>query len=533
MKKGLPFIPVFFIVFSGYFALDVYAQGLRVEGQAAPNTPNAGAAAQYPVLQMDNTVKELAENINGRLVAEKAEKIVMGQFTYRGSASRLGSYWVNHLSGELANMPNKTYILLSGGPAGADWTISGEIVEVAGIIRVYTRLIRLRDRAVEASFQSDFERGTALNTMLSGSAGGDGNDIDEWEPDSWDNPVPYEISIDENTPVMSRSIHPAGDEDFFLLVPDRDGRLVMETTGRTDTYMEFYEAESRTLLAEDDDSGSGSNARIRYTVQAGHRYIAKVRGYSGTTTGNYDFRAFMPIPREGSCSWENPISCEIGVDDRVPVISRTLDRDDEDYFLLVPADDGRLIMETTGRVDTYMEFYDADSRALLVEDDDGGSGYNARIRYNVQKGKRYIARVRGFDGNDTGDYGFRAYLQTQAQLVTDEYEPDDDPSSASQIEIGTPQQHTFHHADDVDWVKFQITRPGRYTIRVRGVNSNQLDTYIELFDANLHSIAEDDDGGENLDSRLSLHLENGLYYLKIWCLDEEPDQPYTVIIEAN
>jgi hypothetical protein len=188
-------------------------------------------------------------------------------------------------------------------------------------------------------------------------------------------------------------------------------------------------------------------------------------------------------------------------------------------------------METTGGVDTFMEFYNAETRQKLAEDDDSGRGNNARIRYSVQAGKRYIAKVRGYD-NDTGQYGFRAWLQVQVRLTPDEYEPDNDSASAKQIEIGTSQQHTFHTPNDVDWVKFQITQPGRYTIRARGVNSNRLDTYIELFDSNLNPIGEDDDGGESLDSRLYLHLESGLYYLKAECLDESPNQPYTISIEA-
>jgi hypothetical protein len=65
------------------------------------------------------------------------------------------------------------------------------------------------------------------------------------------------------------------------------------------------------------------------------------------------------------------------------------------------------------------------------------------------------------------------------------------------------------------------------------VTSNRLDTYIELFDSNQNSIDEDDDGGEAVDSLLVLHLENGLYYLKVECLDERPNQPYTISIEAE
>jgi hypothetical protein len=140
--------------------------------------------------------------------------------------------------------------------------------------------------------------------------------------------------------------------------------------------------------------------------------------------------------------------------------------------------------------------------------------------------------VRGYSGRTSGSYGFRAYFYGEA-LSPDQYEPNDDSSTANSIEIGTPQQHTFYHGDDIDWVKFQITQSGRYTIRARGVRSDSLDTYIELFDANLNSIAENDDGGNNYDSRLSRQLQSGLYYLKVRCLDDNPDQAYTISIETE
>jgi hypothetical protein len=519
MKKYLFAIPVLILA-----ATFIHAQGAGESQESGDGSP---------VSQLDTAVRIVAGNLNRKLIEAKAGKIAVGQFAYNGSVVPLGTYWVNQLTGELANIPNKPYIILSGGPTGADWTISGEIIEAAGVIRIYTRLIRAENRAIEGGYQSDFERSENIIAMLSSgtSQGGRSSSVvpDSLEPDSFDNPVPYEIGADENAQLVNRTLH-NGDEDFFLLIPENDGQLIMETTGGTDTYMEFYNAETREKLAQNDDGGSGSNARIRQSVQAGKRYIAKIRGYDGET-GAYGFKAYLSI-RSSSSSFDNPLSYEIGVDDSVPVMNRTLDSDDEDFFLLLPEKDGQLIMETTGRVDTFMEFYNAETRQKLADDDDSGSSNNARIRYRVEAGKRYIAKVRGYDG-DTGEYGFRAYIQVQVQLAPDEYEPDNDSTSAKQIEIGIPQQHTFHNSNDVDWVKFQITRPGRYTIRARGVNSNRLDTYIELFDSNLNPIDEDDDGGEGVDSRLSLHLESGLYYLKAECLDESPNQPYTLSITAE
>jgi len=520
MKKYFFAIPILFLAMTF-----VRAQGAGESGESA-----AAAAAS----QMDTAVRMLAGNLNSKLIAGKAGKIAIGQFAYRGNIVPLGTYWINQLTEELANIPNKSYIVLSAGTAGADWTISGEIIDTPeGAVRFYTRLIRAEDRAVDASFHFDVARNEQIVALLaSGSSqGGRSSSVapDALEPDSFENPVPYEIGADANAQLVNRTLH-GGDEDFFLLLPANDGSLTMETTGSTDTYMEFYNAETREKLAQNDDGGSGSNARIRYSVEAGKRYISKIRGYDGAT-GAYGFRAYMTI-RTSSSGFQNPLAYEIGSDESVPVMNRTLDREDEDYFLLVPANDGQLIMETTGSMDTFMEFYNAETREKLAEDDDSGRGENARIRYNVQAGKRYIAKVRGYDGS-TGSYGFRAYIYVPVRLAPDEYEPDNDSASAKQIEIGTSQQHTFHDTNDVDWVKFQITQPGRYTIRTRGVNTNRLDTYIELFDSNLNSIDEDDDGGDAVDSRLSLHLESGLYYLKIECLDENPNQPYTVSITAE
>ena len=511
MKKPLQFITVFFLVVG-------IASAQGIQSQLSGGTTS----------QVDIAARRVAIELNRKLTAERAEKVALGQFVYGNSITQFSTYWANQLTEDLVNISNRSLTILYAGTAGADFIISGEIIEAAGIIRVYTHLVRSGSRAIEAVFHSDFEKNADIIQMLSASEISSGH-RDVYEPDSWENPASYETGSNANAPVINRSIH-EGDEDFFLLIPDQEGRLVMETTGSIDTYMEFYDAETGEMLDQNDDGGQGNNARIRYNVRAGHRYIAKVRGYSSGTTGNYGFRAYIGIVQG---HWDAPVHYEIGGNERHPVMERTLLADDEEYFLLVPAEAGRLIVETTGDTDTYIEFYDAESRELLTQNDDGGSDYNARIRYNVQAGHRYMAKVRGYSSDSSGDYGFRAYLTELVDLAPDQYEPDDDHAQANMLEIGVPQQHNFHHADDVDWVKFIIERSGGYTIRAGGTISNRLDTYIELLDENLNPIDGDDDGGEYRDSLLSVNLESGLYYLKVFCLDDEPDQNYIISIEVN
>lgn len=403
MKKGLLVICALFGAFSF-----VYGQG-QISESATPDQ----------LRRLDLTVKNLAVDISRSLGAGGAQKVAVGQFTHQSRIPELGAYWNTQLIQELSSVPDRSWLLLSGPTPDADFTIAGEIVEIVNTVRVFTRIIRSQDRSISASIQSDFERDVFIAELLSGGSdsGGRSSSVarDAYESDSMASPLAVELAAGDGSPAVQRTLHSSNDEDFFLLTPAEDGVMTLETTGGTDTYMELYDAGSGTKITEDDDGGSGGNARIRQTVRAGSRYIAKVRGYSG----------------------------------------------------------------------------------------------------------------------ETGSYSFRAQLVPQVRISPDEYEEDDSFDSAKEISVGTSQQHTFHSGDDVDYVKFQITAAGSYTLRARGVNSNRLDTYIELFSAAHDSIEEDDDGGENYDSRITRQLDEGTYYLKAECLDDEPDQPYTISIERN
>ncbi|MDR2375094.1 MAG: DVUA0089 family protein [Treponema sp.] len=377
-----------------------------------------GQNSANSLVQLDETVKTLGVEVNRRLLTEQARQVGIGQWTYRDMIPPLGDYWHAQLMEELINITGRSYQIVQGPQTGVEWTLSGEIIEVGATIRVYTRFIRTSDNSIMAILHSDFQRDEYFIDLLSAvSLGGDSSSSsvrDAYEPDSRDNALSVTIGSGEDAPYINRTLHNSEDEDFFLLVPDRDGVLTMETRGDIDTVMEFYEAGTRSQIAEDDDGGDENNAHIRQTVRGGTRYIAKVRGY----------------------------------------------------------------------------------------------------------------------GSTTGTYGFHAYLVDQVQFRPDEFEDDNEFAVARDISIGTVQEHNFHSGGDVDWVKFRVSR-GRYTIRTRGVRSSRLDTYIELYDSDYNSIDEDDDGGEDLDSRLSVQLQAGTYYLKVECLNDEPDQSYTIRVDAE
>ena len=106
MKKYLFAIPILVIAMTF-----VHAQGANEGGESAAAT-TVTPTAVTPASQMDAAVKTLADGLNKKLIAGKAGKIAIGQFAYRGNAVPFGAYWINQLTGELANIPNRSYTVL-------------------------------------------------------------------------------------------------------------------------------------------------------------------------------------------------------------------------------------------------------------------------------------------------------------------------------------------------------------------------------------------------------------------------------------
>jgi hypothetical protein len=77
--------------------------------------------------------------------------------------------------------------------------------------------------------------------------------------------------------------HLASWEDHWYSVRTATrGTLIVETIGNTDTMLEAYN-ELYELIAEDDDSGEGFNARIEIQTEANSTYIFRLKGYSDSS----------------------------------------------------------------------------------------------------------------------------------------------------------------------------------------------------------------------------------------------------------
>ena len=82
-----------------------------------------------------------------------------------------------------------------------------------------------------------------------------------------------------------------GEEDLYRFAAPSDGRYVIDTRGPTDVVMKLFGPNSETaLIAEDDDSGIDTNARIAADLIAGE-YFVQIRHYNKASgMGNYSVK---------------------------------------------------------------------------------------------------------------------------------------------------------------------------------------------------------------------------------------------------
>lgn len=86
---------------------------------------------------------------------------------------------------------------------------------------------------------------------------------------------------------LAAEISNSGEEDLYSFEVNDPALHVIETSGSTDVVMSLFGPNSPTrLVADDDDGGTGTNARISAVLQPG-TYYARVRHYNPNRTGEY------------------------------------------------------------------------------------------------------------------------------------------------------------------------------------------------------------------------------------------------------
>ena len=170
--------------------------------------------------------------------------------------------------------------------------------------------------------------------------------------------------------------------------------------------------------------------------------------------------------------------------------------DSNTEFTFTPSYSSTWIIYTTnnGSSDPYLEIYNANG-VLIDEDDDGGEGYNASIDTYLEAGVTYTINARFWAG---GSGSYDLYVVNWDNPVI--------PGNGGSVTVSNETTYTF-----------TPNQSGRWEFRT--TNNGDSDPMLEIYDSRGVLLAENDDGGDGLNSLIIMNLEAGTTYTiiaKFW-----------------
>ncbi len=301
----------------------------------------------------------------------------------------------------------------------------------------------------------------------------------------------YRISADKSTvnPQPHSTIAPGETRNGWLIPEARhiytmavdSDSLVVLTNRRSDqSGLDPYltlESESGELISRDDDSGSESSAMIISFLKKGNYRV--ISSPYGTTSGQYSLSA-KRHESKAIVAGETKNS--------------SVQPSDFDVYRFRVAKEGMFTVEMnrTGNsgIDPYLTLMGGDGK-VITKDDDSGGNLNSRIVNYFNKGD-YFIMASGL-GTSSGAYSL-LIRSMEAKAI-----------NPGETKTGTLSQ------GGQEYYSLTMKKSGLVTIDGEKAQGSNLDPYLILKSKNGMNIAQDDDGGGNLNSRISRFLSDGTY----------------------
>jgi hypothetical protein len=313
-------------------------------------------------------------------------------------------------------------------------------------------------------------------------------------PPDCDASVPVTIG----TPVQGRLA--VGDcVQVFRRYADRYRFSLTETTliritmvsAELDAFLTLQNATTGAVITRNDDGNGGTDSRIERALPAG-QYVVVASSFSENETGGYTLSVSAANP---SCLTTTPLpantlvsgtlstsSCDIGA-------GAFADR----YQLTLPISSIVTLTMRSTAVDALF-FVENSAGDLMVRDDDGGGGTDARVTFELDAGT-YIVSATSFGTPVTGAYTLRA--DTEVNLC----------GANATLTAGTPVRDTLTSSgcrlsDGSAAVRYRFNVPASRTIRL-DLSSTAFDPYLVVQRVGTATaLFEDDDSGPGLDAQV-------------------------------
>jgi hypothetical protein len=292
-------------------------------------------------------------------------------------------------------------------------------------------------------------------------------------------------------------------------------------------------------LADDDDSGPGNNARIRFTATRAGAYQIRAMALSEGNTGAYTLRAGAP-PARVPLPAPTPLALGVEASGTLAENGPMAEEGGEEmlvqrYAFEAVAGKSYRVKAQSGAFDTYVAVGrikpDGSFEELVGDDDGAGEGTNSRLRWRAETSGRYIVQVRAL-GSGMGAF-----------TTTIEERPADAPApTPTAIGIGATLSGALtdggprSSSDDKLYGLYAVSlkRGERVTVRMTKADGADFDPYLEVGTGSatdFTKIAEDDDGGGELNARLRFVAPaDGTYLIRTTATTNTAEGAFTVSV---
>jgi subtilisin family serine protease len=328
--------------------------------------------------------------------------------------------------------------------------------------------------------------------------------------------------------LVSGTLEQNGDSDWFRV--DLQGNTTYEfsltgaggSNGLRDPYLYLYDSFGG-LIGSNDDSGDGLNSLISYSTISDHTVYLAADAFGGAATGSYTLGSVVTSRAQRDVAGDTSTTARLSVGQTI--VGALEEPGDSDWFA-VNVNAGQVYdfsLSSGGDdpiSDPYLTLLDGSGNLLDFNDDSGG-GLNSAITYQATSNGRVYIAAEAYDlETDLGTYEI-----SLASSGTGQGDVPDNTSTFASIIAGQSIIGTLDEPGDTDWFAFDIIQGRTYQIDLTSGGANPIgDPYLRIFDAAGDFALSDDDGGNGLESQISITANtSGRIYLSAEAYDPSTD----------
>lgn len=211
------------------------------------------------------------------------------------------------------------------------------------------------------------------------------------------------------------SVLPADDSyyDAYSFEGRRGQQLLVEmNSSSVDAYLILLSPQGRDI-AQDDDSGGNTNARLTYTLPENGTYTVLANSYSPRETGEYSLRvatatgnsvqSAMPVSGQSATTQNLPLRVEGILGSSSPVLDRDGSRYEEYEFDGSAGQQLRISLNSPD-FDPFLVLMGPDGSVVGYNDDTGTSSLNSAMTVTLPSNGRYRVIANAFDSSGQGRF---------------------------------------------------------------------------------------------------------------------------------